>query len=108
MKRNLELWLCKKALIAHLEATGQPMAVLSAMNDAQILQYGEELLQARMNFDLALEVVKRIKLPEGMRADNNCKDCYGEGYKVQVTNEGRKLAMCNCVRREVSPIILMN
>lgn len=108
MKRSLELWVCKKALLAHLEATGQPLAALSSMNDEQILQYGEEMLQARMNFELARDVVKRRKLPEGMRADNNCKDCYGEGYKVQVTNEGRKLAMCHCVRREVSPIIVMN
>lgn len=36
MKRSLELWVCKKALLAHMEATGQPMVALSAMNDAQI------------------------------------------------------------------------
>ena len=107
MKRQLELWLCKKALLAHCMATGQ-LLNLTGMAEREILRMGEELLQARMNFEIAQDVVKRRKLPEGMRADNNCKDCFGEGYRVQVTDEGRKLAMCHCVKREHSPIIIMN
>lgn len=88
-------------------ATGQ-LVNLTGMAESEILRIGEELLQARMNFEIAQDVVKRRKLPEGMRADKNCKDCFGEGYYVQVSDEGRKLAMCHCVRREVSPIIIMN
>lgn len=107
MNRKLELWLCKKALLAHCEATGQ-LLNLSSLSDSEVLRLGEELLEARMGFEIAQYVVKRRKLPEGMRADNNCKDCFGEGYRVQVTDEGRKLAMCHCVKREHSPIIIMN
>lgn len=107
MNKKLELWLCKKALLAHCEATGQILN-LSSLSNRDVLRLGEELLEARMGFEIAQYVVNSGKLPQGMRADKNCKCCYGKGYRVRETVQGKNSEFCYCVKRDISPIIIMN